>query len=106
MKQTKLIIGLTGGSGCGKSIVSKAASDLGFIHIDTDKIGHDVILKPSKTYPKLIDEFGASILDADGEINRKKHGSIVFSNPEKLKKLNQIVHPAIIENTKNMLKES
>lgn len=105
MKQNKLIIGLTGGSGCGKSIVSKAASDLGFVHIDTDKIGHDVILKPSKTYYKLIDEFGESILDTDDEINRKKLGSIVFSNPEKLKKLNQIVHPAIIEVTKNMLKE-
>ncbi|MEE1043535.1 MAG: dephospho-CoA kinase, partial [Clostridia bacterium] len=50
MKQNKLIIGLTGGSGCGKSVVSKAASDLGFIHIDTDKIGHNILLKPSDVY--------------------------------------------------------
>ena len=103
MKQNKLIIGLTGGSGCGKSIVSKAASDLGFVHIDTDEIGHNVILKPNKAYYRLIDEFGDEILDSNGEINRKKLGSIVFSDPNKLKILNNIVHPEIVEMTKSLL---
>ena len=99
MKQNKLVIGLTGGSGCGKSIVSKAASDLGFVHIDTDKLGHDVILKPNKAYYNLIEEFGDVILDANGEINRKKLGNIVFSDAEKLNILNSIVHPAIVKKT-------
>ena len=99
MKQNKLVIGLTGGSGCGKSIVSKAASDLGFVHIDTDKLGHDVILKPNKAYYNLVEEFGDVILDANGEINRKKLGNIVFSDAEKLNKLNSIVHPAIVKKT-------
>lgn len=103
MKQNKLIIGVTGGSGCGKSIVSKAATDLGFIHIDTDKLGHNVILKPSNAYYRLIEEFGESILGDNGEIDRKKLGNIVFSDSEKLLKLNSIVHPAIVEKTKQML---
>ncbi len=105
MKQNKLIIGLTGGSGCGKSVVSKAASDLGFVHIDTDKLGHDVILKPNNAYYNIIAEFGTGILGDDGEINRKKLGEIVFSDADKLEKLNNIVHPAIVEKTKELLKE-
>ena len=103
MKQNKLIIGLTGGSGCGKSVVSKAASDLGFVHIDTDKLGHDVILKPNKAYYDIIAEFGTDILGEDGEINRKKLGNIVFSDADNLAKLNDIVHPSIVKKTKELL---
>lgn len=105
MKQNKLIIGLTGGSGCGKSVVAKAAADLGFVHIDTDKLGHEIILKPNKAYYKLIDEFGEEILDDNTEINRKKLGQIVFSDMQKLKKLSSITHPAIADKTKQMLGE-
>ena len=103
MKQNKLIIGLTGGSGCGKSIVAKAATDLGFVHIDTDVLGHNIILKPNKSYYKLIDVFGDTILGENGEIDRKKLGAIVFSDPEKLNLLNRITHPAITEMVKSML---
>lgn len=105
MKQNKLIIGLTGGSGCGKSVVAKAAADLGFVHIDTDKLGHEIILKPNKAYYELIDEFGEEILDDNTEINRKKLGQIVFSDMQKLKKLSSITHPAIADKTKEMLSE-
>ena len=105
MKRNKLIIGLTGGSGCGKSIVSKAASDLGFVHIDTDLLGHEVILKPNEAYYKLVKEFGKDILGENEEISRKKLGNIVFSDPKKLQTLNNIVHPAIVDMTKSMLGE-
>lgn len=105
MKQNKLIIGLTGGSGCGKSVVAKAATDLGFLHIDGDKLGHEIILKPSKTYYQLVEEFGNSILDENGEINRKKLGQIVFSDSKKLDKLNSIIHPRIIEETRELLED-
>lgn len=103
MMQNKLIIGLTGGSGCGKSIVAKAAVDLGFKHIDADILGHKVILKPNEAYYKLINEFGEEILDENRVIDRKKLGKIVFADSEKLKMLNKIVHPAIINMTKNLL---
>lgn len=103
MKPNSFVIGLTGGSGCGKSIVAKAAVDLGFIHIDGDKLGHEIILKPNDAYFKLVDEFGSEILNDDGEINRKKLGKIVFSNSDKLKILNSITHPAIIKKVKDLL---
>ena len=106
MKQNnKLIIGITGGSGSGKSVVSKAAESLGFIHIDTDKLGHQVILKPNKAYYDLINTFGKVILNENNEIDRKKLGDIVFSSPEKLELLNKIVHPAIVKKTKDMLSD-
>ena len=103
--QNKLIIGLTGGSGCGKSVVAKAACDLGFLHIDTDKLGHKVILKPKPAYYELIEEFGNTIIGENNEINRKILGQIVFSDTNKLKKLNDIIHPHIIEETKKLLSE-
>ena len=103
MMQNKLIIGLTGGSGCGKSVVAKAATDLGFKHIDTDKLGHKVLLRPNKTYYQLIKEFGEEILDENKNIDRKKLGNIVFSNQDKLKILNKITHPAITSMIKEML---
>ncbi len=105
MMQNKFIIGLTGGSGSGKSIVAKAAVDLGFKHIDTDVLGHEVILKPNEAYYQLIKEFGEEILDDKKAIDRKKLGKIVFSDSEKLKLLSSITHPAIIKKTKEMLSE-
>ncbi len=103
MKQNKYTIGLTGGSGCGKSVVARAAVDLGFVHIDTDKLAHKIILKPSKAYYHLVESFGELILSENGEIDRKKLGAIVFSDEEKLNLLNSITHPEITEMVRNML---
>lgn len=105
MMRNKFIIGLTGGSGCGKSVVAKAATDLGFKHIDTDELGHNVLLKPNEAYYKLVEEFGEEILNGNGVIDRKKLGNIVFSNSKKLEILNNITHPAITEVVKDMLED-
>ena len=103
--QNKIIIALTGGSGSGKSVVAKAASDLGFKHIDADLIGHDIILKPQKAYYEIVKAFGSDILDENNEINRRKLGEIVFSDAEKLELLSKITHPAITEKILDMLEE-
>lgn len=103
MMQSKITIGITGGSGCGKSVVSAAAESLGFVHIDTDLIAHDVILKPRYAYTELLRIFGDSILRDDGEIDRKKLGSIVFSDSEKLEILNSVTHPQIEKDVRKML---
>ena len=105
MMQNKIIIALTGGSGCGKSVVAKAASDLGFKHIDADLIGHDIILKPQKAYYEIVKAFGSDILDENNEINRRKLGKIVFSDADKLELLSKITHPAITEKILDMLEE-
>ena len=105
MKQNRIIIGLTGGSGSGKSVVAEAAKSLGFTHIDTDLIGHAVILKPQQAYYEIINEFGKSVLGTNGEIDRKKLASIVFGNEELLNKLNSIVHPQITKAVVSQLSE-
>lgn len=106
MTQNKrLVIGVTGGSGCGKGVFSSAAEKLGFVHIDTDKIGHDIILKPNKAYYMIVEEFGKEVLDENGEIDRKKLGALVFGDSEKLDKLNAIMHPEITKRVFEMLGE-
>lgn len=98
-----MLIGLTGGSGSGKSTLCKAAQDLGFFVIDADKIGHSILLSGSSAYNEIVASFGEGILSLDGEIDRKKLGSIVFSNPEKLKILNKITHEKINAVIKNII---
>lgn len=101
--QNNFIIGLIGGSGSGKSIVASAAADMGYTHIDTDKIGHEVILSPSHTYFKIIETFGRGIVGKDGEIDRHKLGEIVFSSKKKLELLSSLTHPAIVEKTLSII---
>jgi dephospho-CoA kinase len=102
-------IGLTGGIGCGKSTVSQYLKELGAVVFDLDKIGHDVIQKNGGAYKRVLSAFGDKILAADGEIDRVTLGKMVFGNPEALKRLNSIVHPAIdekIQSIVNDIKES
>lgn len=99
-----MIIGLTGGSGSGKTTVGRAAADLGFYVIDADKIGHEILLKGNKAYNETVNAFGSEILAPDGEIDRKKLGGIVFSDKEKLKLLNDITHEKITKAIEKLIK--
>lgn len=90
------VIGLTGGSGSGKSYVSRyLAGVYGMKIIDADKIGHDIIQRGTAVYDEILQAFGKEIVNDQGEIDRKKLGSIVFANQEKLDLLNQMTHPVI-----------
>jgi len=95
------IIGLIGGSGAGKSVVCDAAKTLGFAVIDADKIGHSIILKGNPAYDEIVSFFGMDILLDNGEINRKRLGEIVFSDEDKLCKLNEITHSKISKAIEN-----
>ena len=90
-----LRIGLTGGLASGKTFVGRALSEMGCFLIEADELGHQVMAKGAEAYQPILDEFGADILNQQGEIDRRKLGSIVFENPGLLKKLNAIVHPAV-----------
>ena len=94
MTQNKKIIGITGGSGAGKSYISQELRNLGFPVIDADKIAHKSIDKKA-CREELCSYFGQDILKG-GSIDRKKLGKIVFSDPKKLEKLNQITHKYIL----------
>lgn len=89
--------GLTGGAGSGKSTVAAMFAELGARVIDADRVAREVVRSPHPAYHEIVREFGFEILDSEGEIDRKRHAAIVFANPEKLKILNAIVHPRVME---------
>jgi dephospho-CoA kinase len=90
-------IGLTGGIGSGKSTVAGILEDLGAIVIYADSVAHELYQPNSVGWQRVVAAFGAGLLDADQTINRKKLGTIVFSDPAALQRLNAILHPLIFE---------
>ena len=90
-----MIIGVMGMSGSGKSTFSGFLKELGAELIDADKIAREVMEKGSEGLLEAVKTFGEEILFPDGALNRKKLGSIVFSDEEKLNKLNSITSARI-----------
>ena len=99
------IIGLTGGIGSGKSTVSQYLQDQGAVLLDADKVGHESYQPGTPTYKDLVAAFGDRIVAEDKSINRKELGSIVFSDPAQLQRLNSIVHPRMYEMMAGSLKD-
>ncbi|XP_062381665.1 bifunctional coenzyme A synthase [Sardina pilchardus] len=89
------VIGLTGGSGSGKSSIARRLEALGAARIDSDQLGHETYLPGAVAYQKVVQEFGTDILNEDKTINRRMLGRKVFGNPERLKALTDIVWPEI-----------
>ncbi|KAM9174931.1 bifunctional coenzyme A synthase [Mergus octosetaceus] len=89
------VIGLTGGTGSGKTSIARLLGQLGAFLIDADKLGHAVYLPGGPAYERVLAAFGAEILSEDGTINRKVLGAKVFGNQERLKSLTDIVWPEI-----------
>ena len=99
-----MIIGITGGIGAGKTTILNILSEkYGFCVFEADKIGHELMKKDMPAYKKIVKEFGEDILDEKGEIDRQKMSCIVFSDREKLKNLNGIVHPEVIKELKRRI---
>ena len=99
------VIGLTGGIGSGKSTVSQFLAELGAVILDADEIGHEAFKPDTEIWRQVVAAFGRQILTPDGNIDRKKLGNIVFSNPESLSRLNQIMHPRMYALVKAQLEE-
>jgi dephospho-CoA kinase len=93
------IFGLTGGAASGKSTVAGMFAELGAKIIDADRLAHELIRSPQPAYHEIVRQFGFEILDSQGEIDRKRLGTLVFHDPQKLRALNAIVHPRVIERT-------
>ncbi|MYT27931.1 MULTISPECIES: dephospho-CoA kinase [unclassified Streptomyces] len=88
-------VGLTGGIGAGKSEVSRLLASYGAVIVDADKIAREVVEPGTPGLAAVVEEFGEDILAADGTLDRPKLGALVFSDQEKLKALNAIVHPLV-----------
>ena len=89
-----LRVGLTGGLASGKSFVARALGEMGCFLIEADLLGHQVMAKGAEAYDAIVAEFPGT-LTTEGEIDRRKLGALVFANPDLLKTLNAIVHPAV-----------
>ena len=91
-----LIIGLTGGIASGKSTVCKFFSNLSVPIIDADQISHDLTKINGSAYSEVIEYFGENITGENGDIDRKKLGTIVFNSKSKKEKLESIIHPKVL----------
>lgn len=91
-----ILVGLTGGIGSGKSTVSQMLADRGAIIIDGDGIARALQRSGTAVFAAMVERFG-DVVGADGELDRAKIASLVFSDAQALADLNKIVHPAIGE---------
>jgi dephospho-CoA kinase len=92
-----LRLGLTGGIASGKSAVAAMLRELGFAVLDADALAHKLIEPGQAAYAEVIQEFGPSITDSSGRIDRSILGAMVFADGAKLDRLNAIVHPRVAE---------
>ena len=90
-----ILVGLTGGIGSGKSTVSELLARRGAVILDADAITREVQWPGSPLLAELATAFGEHVLADDGSLDRAAVAKIVFEDPEALKKLNAIVHPAV-----------
>lgn len=93
--RTPLQIGITGGIGSGKSLVSRIFSCLGIPVYDADSHAKALMTTDGILVEQIKKEFGQLSYHGDGSLNRKYISEVVFRNPEKLKKLNNLVHPRV-----------
>ena len=92
---TTPIIGLTGGIGSGKSTVAALLAELGAVVIDADAIVHELQAAGQPLLREIAEAFGEQLIGADGELDRKALGAIVFDDEEARARLGRIVHPAV-----------
>ncbi len=90
-----LLVGLTGGLATGKSFIGRTLETCGCQVIRADDLGREVMAPGGAAYPDVLAEFGSYILKEDGTINRRLLGTIVFAAPERLQRLNRLVHPHV-----------
>lgn len=98
-----LKIGITGGTGSGKTSVCKHLIDKGFQIIDSDAIARKILDKGTDAYNSVVAHFGKLILKSNGEIDRKKLGFIVFDSPKDLEFLQNIVTKKTVERVKDIM---
>jgi len=100
-----IIVGLTGSVGTGKSTVANFFRELGAYIIDWDQLARDVIRPHLRAWKEIVEYFGKDFLNEDLTINRQKLAERVFSDKEKVTKLNQIVHPEVFKEDERITNE-
>lgn len=101
-----LIVGLTGGIASGKSTIARALEgESGIAVVHADRIAWEMYRPGTEVHKTLVERFGTRILKADGTIDRKELGAIVFRDPEAREYVNSVVHPAVIARLMELAEE-
>jgi dephospho-CoA kinase len=100
-----LVVGLTGGIGCGKSEVRRRLINAGFTVLDADTLAKQLAETDPVIVSRIKKEFGEAMYDAAGQLQRKALAAIVFNDSKQLEKLNGIIHPRVINTVERQLDE-
>lgn len=95
-----LSIALTGGIACGKSAAAGFLAAKGAAVLDTDDVAHDLLRKGSPVRDRVVEAFGTEIVEPGGDVDRGALGAVVFADAAALKRLNALMHPAIMARVK------
>lgn len=101
-----MILGVTGGIASGKSSVVEVFAELGARVVSADQLARDVVAPGSLALQQLATRFGSVIIQADGQLDRKRLGDIVFADEAARQDLNAIMHPAIATLSRRRLQEA
>ena len=99
------IVGITGPSGSGKSLLGKYLSSKSLPVINADEVYHSLLIPPSECLDKLRAAFGNDIFTGDGSLDRKKLASLVFGDKTKLALLNATVLDGVLKETREIIKQ-
>lgn len=100
-----LIIGLTGGISSGKSFISEYLQELGAVVIDADKLARKMVEPGSPALQEIREYFGNEVFKENGGLDRKRLAAIIFNSNTKKEKLNSIIHPRVMQETKRLIEE-
>jgi len=100
---SRLVVGLTGGIGSGKSAVTREFEGLGVPVVDADIAAREVVLPGTPGLLEVVDAFGQDVLGPDGTLDRARLRQLVFEHDDKRKKLESILHPKIRDLIRNNL---
>ncbi|HEX8289934.1 MAG TPA: dephospho-CoA kinase [Pyrinomonadaceae bacterium] len=100
-----LKVGLTGSIAVGKSYVCACLRELGAFVLDADQTAREVVEPGTEGLRQIVENFGAEVLQPNGELDRAKLGAIVFADERKRQLLNELVHPLVIEAQNDWLRE-
>ncbi|HXB74095.1 MAG TPA: dephospho-CoA kinase [Candidatus Acidoferrales bacterium] len=98
-----LRVGLTGGLASGKSYVGEMLAGLGCLLVQADELGHEVLACGGEAYEPVVKEFGSGILAENGSIDRRALAACVFGSPERLARLNALVHPPVFRRQEELI---
>jgi dephospho-CoA kinase len=101
-----ILVGLTGGVATGKSTVARMFKQQGAVVIDADELAHEVVKPGKPAWRQIVKTFGKAVLNPDRTLSRRELGSIVFRNPAKLRRLEQIIHPRVAREQARLARET